>query len=594
MKPLAAATWFVAGCMAIASCGDTAGGSRRATSTLRVPNPSSTAFVASTGPQARFQDVSIAAGIRYEPDVRQLGDECLLNPKRLAREFPNAKFSFSESMQKTQCIPERMTGGVAVGDYNNDGWPDVYITRLDNPGVLYSNNRDGTFTDVTTAAGLDSLDEAGSGATFADIDNDGNTDLIVTTVGGHRSYLFHNQGDGTFTEEGVERGIAQEDGLVHSSFSVNIGDYDNDGYIDVHISEWRLPELASNRTASHNQLLRNRGPSQPGYFEDVTKAAGVSLETNGFGVVGFAATLTDLDADGNLDLVAVNDFSTGRLFWNNGDGTFVDGTKASGFGAEENGMGLAVGDFDGDGRPDVFVSSIFDPVQCPVGQCVHGTSGNRLYRNLGGRKFADVTQAAGVRDGGWGWGAAWIDSVNSGRLDLVMTSGVDFPWEATSKQYVNGPTFMWRNTGKARFASDNSSGVGLVVGGPGKGLATLDFDRDGRRDIIVVRDGATAVLYRNTAPDTGAWVGIQLIGSASNRDGVGAVVSVVTKERVSPITLHYGSGSEFLGASDLVATVGLGAHEGKVALVTVTWPSGHVTVARNVATNTYMTIDEGK
>ena len=585
--------WRVVLILGVASCSSSGSQLGSTSNSSRPLTRASSAPVKVAGTEARFEDVSAAAGIQYEPDARHLGDDCLLSPKRLEREFPDAKFSFNASMQKTQCIPERMTGGVAVGDYNNDDWPDVYITRIDNSGVLFRNAGDGTFTDVTATAGLDVLHEAGSGAAFADLDNDGHAELVVTTVGGHRSYLFHNQGNGAFSEEAIQRGVAQDDGNVHSSYSVNVGDYDNDGYIDLHVSEWRLPELATNLAASHNQLLRNRGAEQPGYFEDVTKQAGVALETNGFGVVGFASTLTDLDGDGNLDLVAVNDFSTGRLFWNNGDGSFTDGTKSSGFATEENGMGLAVGDFDGDGRPDLFVSSIYDPVQCPVGQCVHGTSGNRLYRNLGDRKFADVTETAGVRDGGWGWGAAWIDSVNRGRIDLVMTSGVDFPWEETSKQYLNGPNYFWRNAGESRFASDSATEAGLHRPGPGKGLATLDFDRDGRRDLIIVRDGATAVLYRNVAQDSGAWIGVKLVGSVSNRDGVGAVIRLVTTTGAAAISAHYGSGSEFLGSSERVATIGLGDHDGPVTEIAVSWPSGRITKLRNVAANTYITIAEG-
>lgn len=487
-----------------------------------------------------------------------------------------------------------MSGGVAVGDYDNDGWPDMYFTRLGSPGVLYRNQHDGSFADVTAAAGLQALQESSSGAAWVDIDNDGAQDLFVTTMAGHRNYLFRNNGRGQFVDEAITRGLANEDGLPHVSFSVNVADIDGDGFLDIHTSEWRLTELATNTAPSHNRMFRNLGASKPGFFEDVTVASGLAMETNEIGVVGFATAITDLDADGHPDVVAVNDFSTGRLFWNRGNGTFEDGTKASGFGDEENGMGVSVTDFDGDGKPDIFVTSIFDAKSCPRFQCPHGTSGNRLYRNLGNRKFEDITDAAGVRDGGWGWGSVAIDTANTGSLDIMMVSGVDFPWEVSAANYVDGPTRLWRNAGKARFTSDAASKSGLASSGPGKGVAILDFDRDGRSDVVIARDGAPPQLFHNETNRAGLYVDIVLQGSKSPRNGTGARVEVLPRGREALIRMQETSGW-FLSQDESIVHVGLGTATSPnppVVDVVVRWPSGVVSRLTGVVPNRRITIRE--
>ncbi len=523
---------------------------------------------------AQFVDVTAQAGLGGAVQAaRRRAPHCLLNADRLAREFPHQPRVTASSWTKEQCVPERMTGGVAVADYDGDGWPDIYVTRLDGPGILYRNMHNGTFADVTKAAGLDVLDEASDGAVWADVDNDGRPDLYVTTFASHRYWFFHNDGNGHFTEQAAARGLALDDGTVHLGYSVNAGDFNGDGYLDFEVSEWRPTEVARNMQPSHTRLLMNLGRRDPGHFVDVTNRAGVALETPTFATVSFASAFADLDDDGRPDLVMANDFSTSRLFWNDGNGHFTNGTRDAGVGTDENGMGLTIGDYNGDGRPDVFVSAIYDHHQCPVGQCAHGTSGNRLYRNLGGRHFVDATSAAGVREGGWGWGAAFVDVANEGRLDLVQASGVDFPWEPTAAQYGTGGMFLWRNRGDGTFAPSSAVASGLTTPGVSKGLAVLDYDRDGRMDVLVARDGGAPVLYRNVTPHSGHWLDVQLVGTRSNRDALGAVVDVRAGDRWQRI--EYGSVSHFLGQSENQAHFGLGdapfADE-----VRIRWPSGHV------------------
>lgn len=539
---------------------------------------------------ARFVDATTTAGVGYCQGVRRNPPRCRFNPAALQRRFPTFEGAQAVFESRDACTPERQTGGVAVGDADGDHRPDVYVTRLDGPGILFHNTGRGRFVDVTARSGLDHLSEPSNGAGWADIDNDGAEDLFVTTIAGHRMYFFHNDGHGHFTEEAVDRGLALPGDAPRAAQSVNFGDYDRDGYLDVHLTEWRMFDLGPNLT-SVARLLHNRGARDPGHFDDVTVAAGVNLEQPTRPAWSFASAFSDLDGDGLPDLYVASDFGTSRLFWNEGNGHFSDGTKTAGVGTEENAMGLTIADYDGDGRPDIFVSSIFDPLErCDLGNCNHGRTGNRLFRNLGGRRFADVTDAAGVRDGGWGWGAAFVDTTNSGRLDLVQTSGVDFPAQRFP-QFLDGPTYAWTNAGDGSFVRTDQQN-GLTAPGPGKGLAVLDADGDGRMDVFVVRDGGRPVLAMNRSAVANAWLGVRLVGTRSNRDALGAIIEVQARPGGPVRRIEYGSVSHFLGQSESTAHVGLGALEGPVASVTVRWPSGAVSQLHEVKARRTILVEE--
>jgi enediyne biosynthesis protein E4 len=538
----------------------------------------------------RFRDVTQAAGLAHVVQgSRRREPNCLLGEARVNAVLPDAPLRVNSNFPREQCVPERMSGGAAAGDFDGDGWIDLYLTRLDAPGALMHNDGDGTFTDVTQDSGLDALDEPSNGAAWVDVDLDGHLDLFVTTIAGSRFALFHNDANGRFTDEAVARGVAARDGTVHVDFSVNVGDIDRDGWPDLSTTEWRITQFGTDVATSHNRLFRNRGDAAPGVFDDVTVAWGVQPASPAIPYWGFASQIADFDRDGNSDLVLVNDFGGSRLFWGDGE-RFDEATYDAGVGTDENGMGLTSGDYDGDGDFDLFVSSIFDAdAACRDGVCGRGTTGNRLYRNDGKRTFEDVTTRAGVREGGWGWGAAFFDATNSGRLDLVHASGVDFPWESTAKQYGDGPMFFWRNVGDGTFAPVTRD-IGLATARLGKGLVVLDYDRDGRLDVLVVRDGDAPVLLHNETPGERPWLVVRAEGRAG-QPVLGAVVTVEERGRrqvglVDSVT-HY------LGQGPPDPHFGFGVVDATIDKVTVEWPGRpEATVLRNVRPNDTLVVSE--
>ncbi|MGZ4675612.1 MAG: CRTAC1 family protein [Acidimicrobiia bacterium] len=541
-------------------------------------------------PAPGFTAVTRAAGFTQPQSARRTGSGCLLDPARLRATFPALASQITGSIGD-RCLPERMSGGVAVADVDGDGAPDVYLTNLDGPGRLYHNRGDGTFVDVTQESGLGMLPAGSNGAAFGDIDNDGHDDLVVTMLATNRYYLFHNRDGSHFDEEAVARGVALVQDRVHTGFTPTFGDVDNDGWLDLYLTEWSSAEWTAGSSRSDQRLLHNLGArGRPGVFEDVTDAKGVATELPVLSVLGFGARLVDLDGDGRSDLVLSSDYKTSRLFWNDGD-RFTDGTRPAGVGTDENGMGLTVADYDGDGRPDLFVTSIFGTKPpCAQGYCGYGISGNRLYHNEGGRRFRDVTSRAGVRDGGWGWGAAFVDASNRGRPDLVMTSGVDFPFAPATRRYSTGPMRFWRNDGARRFR-EIAARIGMRSYGPGKGLVVFDADGDGRADVLVVRDGATPVLYRNVSRSVGHWLDIRVVGHGSNRDGVGAVVRVRADGTARPVVTAVGSVTGFLGQSPNVVHVGLG--RARRASVTVRFPAtGRATTVAVRRVDRTITVEE--
>ncbi len=456
------------------------------------------------------------------------------------------------------------------------------MTRLDAPDILFRNKGAGTFEAVTTAAGLSGFDLDSNGAAFGDIDRDGDLDLFVSLLGvaldpvNSRYYLFVNQGDGTFVEDAIARATAVEPGLERRSSSIAFGDYDRDGWLDIHVNDW-FP-LSGSVTS---RLLRNLGAGQPGFFVDTTASAGVSLNSTS----AFASSFADLDDDGWPDLSIAADFGDSRLFWNNKDGTFTDGTLAAGVGTDENGMGSTIGDYDGDGDLDWFVTSIFDADEtCETQQCNWGYTGNRLYQNDGGRSFSDATDTAGVREGFWGWGAVFFDYDNDGDLDLAMTNGVDFPDFGAEDAFNDDPMRFWENDGSGGY-SETSALVGLTDTAPGKGLLVFDYDDDGDLDLFMVNNAGGPVLYRNDGGNAADWLRVETIGTESNLEGIGAKVTI-QPVALGPTQLReIGVGSHFLGQSERIAHFGLGIGTSPVHDVTISWPSGQVQQFANVARN---------
>ena len=523
----------------------------------------STAMVTVAVNRVVFVDVTAAAGIDY---IQCREPVCIKGDSILA-----------------------MSGGAAAGDYDGDGDVDLFVTRLDAPGILYRNNGNGTFTDVTAGSGID-LAAGSNGAAWGDVDNDGRLDLYVTSLLSKRFHLYMNRGGGVFGEEAIARGASLQGSDPHNGYSVTFGDYDKDGYLDIHTTEWRPDEMKPAGALSNSRLLHNRGSAAPGYFEDVTQAAGVALD-NIVGVAAgtwsFASRFADMDNDGLLDLVVVADGRESRLFFNNGNGTFTDGTVAAGIGGDENGMGNAIADVNGDGRLDWFISSIWDPVGvCADASCFVGTTGNRLYINNGNRTFTDATDAAGVRDGGWGWGSTFIDYDNDGDQDLVHTNGIrqgppSWPWRTDQMRF-------FENDGSTVF-TEKATAVGLFDTREGKGLLKFDYDGDGDLDIFVVNAAGRPVLYRNDGGNANGWLRVKFATSAQY---IGARIVVKVDANGPAQTWEVNAGSNFLGQDETTAHFGLGRHRGAVSSVTVTLPSGVVKVYTKVPRNSVLTVKD--
>jgi len=479
-----------------------------------------------------------------------------------------------------------LTGGPATADFNQDGYADLFVTRLDAPDILYMNDGGNGFIDVSAQAGFTDT-YASNGAAWGDVDNDGDPDLYVTGIGVDQYRLYINDGNGAFSDQAAARNAGINSGTTHFGFSPAIGDYDSDGNLDLFISEW-----SNSGESSNARLLRNRGGEKLGYFTDTTIAAGLETPRPFL----FSPRFSDLDNDGHQDLLIAGDFGNSKLFWNNGDGTFLDGTVAANVGTDENGMGLSVGDFNGDGKLDFFVTAIAsDQESCALG-CNWGTSGNRLFKNLGNRAFEDVTTLAGVRDAAWGWGTSFIDYDNDGDLDLVATNGISFPFTEVEAEFENQPMRLWRNDGGVYSDVSDELSTSDGIRGSGKGLLVFDFDNDGDQDIFSVNNAGQPVLLRNDFKNDNGWLRINLEGIQSNRDGIGAKITV-TLDLASPDNFLYreiDGGSNFLGQNELTAHFGLGESDETIDQIEIIWSSGRRDLLTEISRNSVIDVVEGQ
>ena len=487
--------------------------------------------------------------------------------------------------------PPVAPGGVA-GDFDGDGWQDLfYATGGGAPDRLFINRRDGTFADRAGAAGVARAHRA-HGAAAADYDGDGALDLFIPSAGpdepglpppGHL-LLYRGDGRGAFTCCAPYR---DPDGRLDrgaGGMAAAFGDYDLDGDLDLFAGGW-----ASGIRG--NVLFRNDGD---GGFTEVGARAGVADD----GVIAFAAQFVDLNGDRYPELIVAGDFGSSRYYRNDGDGTFTDLTFAAGVGREANGMGSAVADLNGDGRPDWYVTSV--STRWPI----HRTpgTGNALYLNAGGDRFREAAGVAQVRDGGWGWGAAAVDLDHDGRRDLVTATGWIEPNGAGLYEWRDQQAFLFRNTGAdaagvPAFERIDAARAGLRHRLQGRALLTLDYDRDGDRDVVIFNFDARPSLFRNdlggpagpsAASGTG-WLRVFLEpprGSGVAPHGWGAVVTVTAAGRTQAAAIGAGG---FFGASEMSAHFGLGA-AARVDQLTVDWPDGARTVLRGVAADQTITI----
>jgi hypothetical protein len=497
-------------------------------------------------------DVTVEAGLgTFVPDEHREEPDCLFD-------------SLITPARGDLCHPEWFNGSAAVGDFDGDGWVDLYVTRLDDRDVLYRNLGEGRFEDVAERVGIPVLRT--TSAQFADVDGDGDLDLYLTTLVDTRQRLLINDGAGAFVDESATRGADLFDGAPQFGMNAAFGDYDRDGDLDLYVTEWR-PTLEVHDAPYRSRLLQNRGPAAPGFFVDVTHDARVSFAdvvgsgSGGPGVWTFAAGFVDLDEDGWLDLAITGDFETSRLFWNRGDGTFENGTVSAGVGTAENAMGSAFGDFDGDGDLDWFVTSIWNPpwrIAVP-------DSGNRLYENVGGRRFTDATDRVGVRLGGWGWGASFFDFDLDGDLDLTMTNG----WFA--EPFLVDPSRLWINDGEGRAMREVAREVGFDAPGQGRGVLPFDYDGDGDLDVLVTHNAAGPILFRTDVGEANAWLRVRALGTRSDTEAVGARITVREADGREQVRV-VGAGARFNGQMDRAVTFGLGSRWAPLAEVLVRFP----------------------
>ena len=470
-------------------------------------------------------------------------------------------------------------GTPVVMDYDQDGWMDIYLMRYGFSDILFRNDQSGGFERVENPFGLDP-DNGGNVPVWADLDNDGDKDLFVATVNEDHYLLYINRGNGYFVEEAQMRGASLPAIDGHKGAGAAVGDINRDGYLDLFVGDWGTSGHEDKRR-QHFALFLNAGAKNPGYFYNITSRAGVELPVGNIDV--YSPNFTDLDSDGWPDLAVVSDYGKSKLFWNNADNTFTDGTLSSQIGKETNGMGSAIGDVNNDGRLDWWVTSIGWHDQ---------EIGNTLYINNGDRLFQNISKDVGVNVGGWAWGSNFFDYDNDGDQDIALTNDeAFFPFEGIGWEQRPSPMILWMNSGDATF-TDVSSEEGFLEASNGAGMVNLDYDKDGDLDLFVVNQWNNPMLLRNDLESENHWLRITLEGTLSNRDGIGAFITIEAEEGGDTQVSEFNPTNTYLAQLEPAVHFGLGPELESVFRVTVLWPSGAVQELKNVLVNQVLHIVE--
>ena len=514
-------------------------------------------------------------------------------------------WTHENAMSSNRYLPETMGPGVAFVDYDNDGWMDLFMVNsgaadfytpskpLKN--ALYKNNRDGTFTDVTDKAGVAGGQSFGMGCAIADYDNDGYADIFVTAYG--RCTLYHNNGNGTFTDVTAKAGLAAPGWTTSAVWF----DYDNDGKLDLFLCSFVEFSLAGNVACGDNKLgkrfyciprvfkptasflYHNNGD---GTFTDVTGGTDIQRATGkALGVVA-----TDINGDGLMDLFVANDTVQNFLFANRGKGKWDEIALAAEVGFSANGqprsgMGVDSADFNGDGKQDLFVANVDQEMFS-------------LYRNDGNEFFSDVAAGNGIAQSTRllsGWGLKFFDYDNDGLIDLFLANGhPDDMVEKYSQQVrYKEPFVLFHHDGTRLLDVSAKAGPVFQKTFPARGLAVGDYNNDGRIDVLIGNNGGAPVLLKNNAGEGNHWIGVLLQGTACNRDAIGATLTWAangtTRRRFKS------NGGSYLSSHDMREVLGIGTAS-KVDWIEIKWPapSGRVERLTDVPIDRYVTIVEGQ
>ena len=516
-------------------------------------------------------------------------------------------FSHASSQDK-RYIFESMSGGVILLDYDRDGWPDIYFTNASTVamalqgttslGALYHNNHDGTFTDVTAKAGLMKPCLAMGGA-VGDYDNDGWPDLYITCLGGN--ILYHSNGDGTFTDVTSKAGVAEGRWSAGASF----GDYDGDGFVDLMVANYvdfhlnDLPQFGSTPYCKYRGVDVQCGPrglkgagdtlfhnNGDGTFIDVSKAAGLS---NPEGYYGLGVIWADFNATGHPDIYITNDSTPKFLYRNLGNGKFEEigfesGTALSSTGSEQASMGIAVGDYNHTGRPSLYVTNFEN-------------ENNDLFRNEGSWNFTEDSFPSGLAVAAlpWvKWGTAFADLDNDGWSDLFTVSGHVYPQMEmlpTDPGYRQ-PKILSMNQKDGSFCdASDQAGPAIMEKRVSRGLAVGDLFNDGNMDLVINDLDGIPMILRNLGIPGRHWVSFELSGTKSNRMALNARIKVVAGGMTQTDEVH--SGGSYLSQNDMRLHFGLGSST-KIDSVEIHWPSGAVDHIVNLVADHFYSVLEGK